>query len=63
MDTLSNRIKLTDDLERNLIAQEINQRFGFSSDAHLTSTRGSRADLIVAAMLAAVSPLAYLLAR
>ena len=63
MNAFANGIKLTDDLERALIAQEVNHRYGFAPDIHSTSARAGKADLIVAVMLAAVSLLAYVLAH
>lgn len=39
MNAFANGIKLTDDLERALIAQEVNHRYGFAPDIHSTSAR------------------------
>jgi hypothetical protein len=63
MSSLATAPKLTDDLERELIAQEVNQRYGQALDSGRGALIGSKADTVAAAALALLAVLVYLLAH
>jgi hypothetical protein len=63
MSIFTHGIKLTDDLERELIAQEVNQRYGQSLEPDRGALVGGMADTVAAAALAMVAVLVFVLAR
>jgi hypothetical protein len=63
MSTLAHGIKLTDDLERELIAREVNQRYGQSLEPGRGAVVGGPADTVAAAALAVIAVLVFVLAH